>query len=453
MNGPNRPKAGIATASSVDRIRLTRRAALGLPLALAGCGFIGGDAQPPLPGKRIDVMQSASVLAVDPAHTGTVVLPPMTPGLDWPQQGGNAAHSPGHPAMGASLNQIWSADIGQGTAYRQRIPCPPIVADNAVFTMSARGDVRAFAISNGSLMWHSSIRPKGSRSTNIGGGISYDSGRIYAATGLGEILCFQAKDGAILYRQPIGAPARSAPTIAGKHMFLCLIDSSIIALDVATGKTVWTHQAQVAQTDVLGLPSPAVSGSIVVAGFGSGDLLAMDVETGEVLWSDNLGATGSGLSQLSAIVGLPVIDQGRVFVGSLGGIVLSMDLPTGRRLWEKDFATDQTPYVSGNWVFETSTDQLLGAIAVDTGSVQWVTQLPAFKNVKKSTGPLYWWGPALAGNSLVLAGTNKTLIVIDAISGKITNTIDLPSPAAVTPIVAQNKVFVTLASGDLIAFG
>ncbi|WP_284947497.1 PQQ-like beta-propeller repeat protein [Acidisoma cladoniae] len=452
MNRLFRPKTGLSVTGNADSLRLTRRAALGLPLALAGCGFIGNDQLPPLPGKRIDVMQSTSALAVDPSMTGAVGLPPATSGTDWAQQGSNAAHSPGHPAYSGSLNQIWSADIGQGTAYRQRIPCPPIVAEGAVYTMSARGDVRAFALADGGLIWHSSIRPKGSRSTDIGGGISYDSGRIYAATGLGEILCFAAKDGAILYRQPLGAPARSAPTIAGKHMYLCLIDSSIIGLDTATGKTLWSHQATVAQTNVLGLPSPAVSGNIVVGGFGSGDLLALDATSGEVLWSDNLGATGTGLSQLSAIVGLPVIDQGRVFVGSLGGISLCMDLPTGRRLWEKDFATDQTPAVAGDWVFETSTDQLLGAISADSGSVRWVRQLPAFKNVKKSNGQIYWWGPVLAGNSLLLAGTNKSLISVDVGTGAITNAVRLPTPAAVTPVVAQGKVFVTVASGALLAF-
>jgi outer membrane protein assembly factor BamB len=191
----------------------------------------------------------------------------------------------------------------------------------------------------------------------------------------------------------------------------------------------------------------------VVAGFGSGDLLALNTDSGQVLWTDNLGATATGLSELSAIVGLPVIDQGRVFVGSLGGIVLSLDLPTGRRLWEKDFATDQTSWVAGDWVFQLSTDQRLAALSATTGQVKWARQLPPFKNMKKLTQPIYWWGPVLAGSSLVLVSNNKQLATVSPITGEITAIIALPSPAAAPPLAAQGKIFVTLASGDLLALG
>ena len=109
---------------------------------------------------------------------------------------------------------------------------------------------------------------------------------------------------------------------------------AILGLDAKTGKTIWTHQARTPQTTLLGLPAPAFANNIVVAGFGSGDLVAIAADTGDVLWTDNLGSTDPSLSQLSAIAGMPVIDQGRVFAGSLGGLVLSLDLPSGRRLWE-----------------------------------------------------------------------------------------------------------------------
>ncbi|MBW4024231.1 MAG: PQQ-binding-like beta-propeller repeat protein [Proteobacteria bacterium] len=436
-----------------DRPHLSRRAALALPLALAGCGFIGGDETPPLPGKRIDVMASTSALTVDPALTQAVTLPAPVPHLEWPQQGGNAAHDPGISAMGPSLAKLWSADIGEGTAYRYRIPCPPIVAGGSVFSMSANGRVSAFDVQTGRKYWDASIRPKGSRSINVGGGISYADGHVYAATGLGEIICFDAKTGKILWRQPLSVPARSGPTISGNHIFVSLIDSSLVGLDLHNGTTIWSHQARNPETGVLGLPAPAVSDKIVVAGFGSGDLLALNTESGEVLWTENLGATGTGLSQLSAIVGLPVIAQERVFAGSLGGIVLSLDLPTGRRLWEKDVATDQTACVAGDWVFQLSADQQLAAISIGSGQVKWVRQLPAFKNMKKLTQPIYWWGPTIAGSSLVLVSNNRQLATVSPITGAITGMIHLPSPAAAPPIAAEGKVLVTLASGDLLALG
>ena len=436
-----------------EQTRLSRRAILALPLALAGCGFIGGDEQPPLPGKRIDVMASSSALEVDTTLTEAVTIPAAVAGLEWPQQGGNDAHDPGISTLAPQLNQLWSADIGEGTAYRHRIPCPPIVAGGSVYSMGADGTVTAFDVRTGGTIWTASIQPKNSRGLNVGGGISYADGHVYAATGLGEIICFYAKNGLIRWRQPLGVPARSGPTISGGHIFVSLIDSSMVGLDAHNGKTVWSHQASNPETSILGLPAPAVAGSIVVAGFGSGDLLALNTDSGEVLWTDNLGATGTGISQLSAIVGLPVIDQGRVYIGSLGGIVLSLDLPTGRRLWEKDFATDQTSWVAGDWVFQLSTDQQLAALSAATGQVKWARQLPPFKNMKKLTQPIYWWGPVLAGSSLVLVSNDKRLVTVSPITGEIANTIPLPSPAAAPPIAAEGKILITLASGDLLALG
>ena len=432
---------------------LTRRATLGLPLALAACGFIGGNDGPPLPGKRYDVQPVANGLVADPTLNSAVTLPAPASGFSWAQQGGNAAHDPGNQPVANTLNRLWTADIGEGTGYRHRIPCGPIAANGLAFTMSATGDVRAFSLVDGGMLWHSSIRPKGSRSTNIGGGIGYDDGHIYAATGLGEIICFDAKTGALKWRQPLGSPARSGPTIAGGSIFVSTAGSAILGLDAKTGKTIWTHQARTPQTTLLGLPAPAFANNIVVAGFGSGDLVAIAADTGDVLWTDNLGSTDPSLSQLSAIAGMPVIDQGRVFAGSLGGLVLSLDLPSGRRLWEKDFATQETPFVAGDWVFQLSTDQKLGAIHVDSGAVKWAMQLPAFKNPKKARGPIFWQGPVIGGGSLILASSEETLITVDPTTGRVTNSIDLPSAPDWAPIVVGGKILLNLVSGTLLALG
>ncbi|MCB8883852.1 PQQ-binding-like beta-propeller repeat protein [Acidisoma cellulosilytica] len=453
-----RPDRSIPAAEA-DRSVLTRRqalgraAAFGLPLALTACGFLGGNESPPLPGTRINVLSSSAALVVDPTLTQAVTLPVPVAGLEWAQQGGNPAHDPGVSTIGANISQLWSADIGEGTAYRHRIPNPPVVANGMVFSMSADGQVSAFDLKTGDNIWRAYVRPKGSRSFDVGGGVSYDGGLVYAATGFGEVICFDAKNGNIRWRKPLGSPARTAPTVAGNHIYVSLIDASIVGLDIHDGSTLWSREARNVQTGVLGLPAPAVAGSVVVAGFSSGDLLTLNTESGEVLWSDNLGATGSGLSQLSAIVGMPVIDQSRVFAGSLGGIVVSIDLPTGRRLWERDFAMDQTPFLAGDWLFTLSTDQQLAALSATTGQVKWVHQMPPFKNMKKLRNPIYWWGPVVAGDSLFLASNDKRLAVVNAVTGDVTMMIDLPSPAAAAPIVADGRILVTLKSGDLIAFG
>jgi hypothetical protein len=59
----------------------------------------------------------------------------------------------------------------------------------------------------------------------------------------------------------------------------------------------------------------------------------------------------------------------------------------------------------------------------------------------------------LAGSSLILVSNDKQLATVNPTTGMITNIIPLPAPAAAPPIAAEGKVFVTLATGDLLALG
>ena len=129
-------------------------------------------------------------------------------------------------------------------------------------------------------------------------------------------------------------------------MFYVTFDDRLIALDVADGREVWAYQAQAATTSLLGQPAPAYADGLVIAGFGSGELATLRADTGGVAWTDSLAAgVGRGaVSELSAIRGLPVVADGRVYAIGLGGLCLGIDLRSGLHLgfvvrpWARDVA-------------------------------------------------------------------------------------------------------------------
>ncbi|HTI03326.1 MAG TPA: PQQ-binding-like beta-propeller repeat protein, partial [Acidisoma sp.] len=92
-------------------------------------------------------------------------------------------------------------------------------------------------------------------------------------------------------------------------------------------------------------------------------------------------------------------------------------------------------------------------LSAASGQVKWVHQMPPFKNMKKLRNPIYWWGPIIAGPNLVLVSNHGELATLDPITGQPRATITLPSPAAAAPVAAEGRVFVTVKSGDLIAYG
>ncbi|MBV9735805.1 MAG: PQQ-binding-like beta-propeller repeat protein [Acidisphaera sp.] len=435
---------------------LTRRAALLLPLAaLGGCGLFDnlfGSNKRPLPGKREDVMPAHAGLTV-PSGAAHIVLPPAVANADWPQPGGNPAHVMGHLASGDRLAQAWQADIGEGGGYRRKITAQPVVAGGRVYAMDSSAVVTAFDARNGASVWRFNTRARHDRSTNVGGGVAFDGGVLYVSTGRGEALALDAATGALKWRQPLGAPGRSSPTVAGGRLYLTTIEGKLLALAVGDGKRLWSFQAAHAETTVLGEPAPAFADGLVVAGFGSGDLAALRADTGAVAWTDSVAAAEgrSSLADLSAITGMPVIDNGRVYVLGLGGLLVSLDLHAGRRLWEREVAGGQTPYVAGDWLFLVTTDQQIAAVDVRDGQAAWLADLPRYQNPKRQSGPLEWFGPVLVGDRLVVAGTNRSALAVSPYTGQVLGEQRLPAPAAVAPVAAGGTVYLVTNDGSLLA--
>ena len=55
----------------------------------------------------------------------------------------------------------------------------------------------------------------------------------------------------------------------------------------------------------------------------------------------------------------------------------------------------------------------------DDGRVAWVTDLPRWENPEKQKDPITWWGPLLAGDRLVVAGTNQQALSVSPYTGEI----------------------------------
>jgi outer membrane protein assembly factor BamB len=177
-------------------------------------------------------------------------------------------------------------------------------------------------------------------------------------------------------------------------------------------------------------------------------------DSGVLVWSDSLASSRGRSSQLdlSAIRGLPVIDQGRVYAIGIGGLLVALDLRSGRRLWERDAGGSETPWLAGDWLFVQTSDQSLAAISKDDGRVRWVQDLPRWENPAKQRDPVFWAGPVLAGSKLVLAGTSELAVSVDPRTGQILGTQGISGPAAISPVAASGTLLILTDDGTLRAF-
>ncbi|MBV9756617.1 MAG: PQQ-binding-like beta-propeller repeat protein [Alphaproteobacteria bacterium] len=437
-------------------LALRRRAALVAPLALAGCGLFKdwfGSNKVPLPGKREDVIAGGQGLQPSNPRRA-VALPPAVANPDWPEPGGNPTHAMGQLQTAPVLNQAWRVAIGEGGGFRRKITAQPVVAGGRVYAMDSDAVVSAFDLRNGARRWRVVTRAKKDRSSNIGGGLAIEGGTVFVTTGRGDVLALDAGTGVTRWRQQLGVPARSSPTIAEGRLFFVTIEQQILALAAGDGARIWSHQASTAQTMVLGEPAPAYANGLVVAGFGSGDLLALRADSGGVAWTDSIAAVGGrgSMADISAISAMPVIADNRVFAIGEGGLMVGLDLPTGRRLWEHEVAGSQTPWIAGEWMFIVTLEGRTAAINAADGAVAWVGSLPRYKNPKEQKDLIAWFGPALASERLVFAGTNKRLVAVSPYDGRILGQRELPDNASVPPVVAGATLLIVTADGALTAY-
>jgi outer membrane protein assembly factor BamB len=438
---------------------MMKRVILALAAAslLGGCGVLNKK-KPVTPtiGQRVAVLNTESEVEADPALAGIpVAIPAEATNADWAQSGGNAAKSMGHLALRPALGQAWRVSIGQGSTKKGQLAAAPIVAEGKLFVMDTRAVVRAIDPQTGATLWESQVRGQAKGNGILfGGGVSYANGRLYATNGEGFAVAMDAKNGGIVWSVRPGGPLRGAPTIANDNVYVVTQDNQMFALNPADGKIRWNGSGAVEIAGVLGAAAPAAAQGTVVAGFSSGELTAYRYENGQVVWQDALARTSvsTTVTSLSDIDADPVIDSGRVYAVGQGGRMVAIELITGQRIWEINVAGISTPWVAGDWVYVVTDDAKLLCIQRTDGHIRWISQLPRWRDTKDKKGEISYVGPVLAGGRLIVANSAGQLLDVRPADGAVVNTVDTKMPVSLSPIVANNTLYVLHDQGYLTAW-
>ena len=453
-------------------------AAIAALALLSGCGvFKGGGDKPKTTvlGERIPVLSTEAGASTDASIADVAVtVPAAETNPDWPQPGGNAQKSMGNLTLAASPSRVWTTRIA-GTSKGERLAAAPVVAGGRLYVIDTNAVVHAIDAQTGAEAWKTQVagregpairrqgvkglvlgkQRKSYKSSLFGGGVSFDDGKVYATTGLGEVAQIDAATGKIGWRATPGGPLRGAPTIAGGALYVMTQDNQLFALNQSDGATVWTASGPLQTAGVFGTGAPAVARGTVIAGFSSGDLNAYRYENGRVVWQDALTRTSvsTTVGDVSDVDASPVVDDTRVYAVGAGGRAIALDLVTGQRLWELNIGGISTPALGGDWLYIMSDTAQLYCIQRTTGKIRWTAQLDRWRNPKKKTKGIFWTGPLLAGGRLVVANSLGEIAYVSAETGKVDATVRAAkSPIGLPPIAANGTLYLLPADGTVSAW-
>jgi outer membrane protein assembly factor BamB len=427
-------------------------------LAMSGCSIFKRGSRPktPVVGERIAILTNESDVVVDEATAALPMsLPLAVANGDWAQAGGSAGKSGGHVELGQALGPAFAVRAGSGNTVTRRIAASPIVANGRVYTMDSLGAVRSFDATNGALIWASQTpNDRGNEHSLYGGGIAYANGRIFATNGLGFVSALDEQSGGIVWQVRPAGPLRGSPTVFDDTVYVMTQDNQIFSLKQSDGSTNWSQAAALEIAGVFGTASPAVAAGTVVAGFSSGELNAYRYENGRQVWQDALQRTSirTSVSSLSDIDASPIIDGGQVFAIGQGGRMVALELTTGQRQWEINVSGISTPWLAGDWLYVVTSDAKLICVNRLSGKVRWINELPAFSQPKRKRGQIDYRGPILAGNRLIVVGSNGVVVNIDPATGSFQSQTRVKAGVSQAPVVANSTLYLYDDDGNLYAY-
>jgi outer membrane protein assembly factor BamB len=212
-------------------------------------------------------------------------------------------------------NQLVALQLSDGKALWS-VECPmtspPAAGDGLVFAGSD-GLIEGRTATDGQSQWR---RPIAGRVLSL----HWDAGWLLVSVETGPMLALRASDGEILWQHDLGAPLQGPPAPAGDRLYLPLKDGRVLALSLKTGEEIWTHKLSEAAVGILPV------GNRVFVGARDNHLHSLDADDADTDWKWQTGAD---------VLGVPVLDEKRVYFVALDNVLRGHNRNSGSMLWKR----------------------------------------------------------------------------------------------------------------------
>jgi outer membrane protein assembly factor BamB len=292
---------------------------------------------------------------------------PKEPGVAWPTYGYDAERLRfvNGSALAPPFRRIWTFHA------RSLVEYPPAVAYGRLFFANNVGVLYAIGSKNGRKAWSYDSHRCVAASPAVDRHVVYEAflngppcNRHPGPSLTGEVVAFAVGTGRVIWRRHIG-PSESSPVVVGATVFVGDWNGRVWALRRKTGKVRWVTKLH---AQVKG--GVAISGSRLYTADYSGHVYALSATSGKIVWQakaqPRLGHTGT-------FYATPAVAYGRVYVGATDGKMYSFGATSGKLRWSS--STGGYVYSSAAvWrdrVYVGSYSKTFYCFDAATGAVRW----------------------------------------------------------------------------------
>ena len=340
------------------------------------------------------VEEAGSTLTVPPLDTvmklegeklkGTFALGRLPMEL---HRGGTFGPEPPVPAWPAGPAPRWSRSLGAS------VWASPVAREGVVYVGSVDGRFHAVHGANGGEEW------TWTGPTPLYGQALVTDNSVSFVDAQSDLICLNRADGSLRWRAPLhdvpaGDPVLAdksfthrtpVPVVADGVIYAGSVDGNLYALEAATGRTLWRHDAGVPIYASVALLGPA---GLVVGCF-DGTILTLDRRNGAELSRTRIGGP---------IVSAPVIAGDIAVVGSRDYLLYGVSLSRAAVVWKYSYWfswVESVPQLADGVAYLGASDfRRVGAFDPATGRPRWLTDVRGIT-----------WGTPVVTADTVYAGT------------------------------------------------
>jgi len=348
-----------------------------------------------------------------------------------------------HFALNQKITQNNDISNGYVTSNPHDIISNPVVANNVIYTIDARGNLIARNINNFKLIYRKKIINWRNIKNLSQAKLFYDQNIIYVTSGFNEILAINAKNSDIIWSKKLNSIAISRAITDQNNLYIITNDNKTYALDKINANIKWVHSGIVKKTTIFGAADPVIYKNQIISSYSSGEIYILDQKDGQIIDFYELNSSRAINSNfiLDDIDATPIISDDILYVIGNSGIMMAIDLKNQNKLWQKNISSISNFWIAGDFIYLIDNENRLICLSKNNGGIKFFTQLDKYHNKKQL---IHYFGLVLAGNNLILTNSNREMILISPLDGKIIKKYKFNKKIQHRPIIADKKLYLHL---------